>query len=79
MVADIRQSAIEEPARPTVYVDNVQNTRVKVTLVARTRGEPLAMARAIRAAIWSVDKEQPITSIFTFDDLMSQAVARPVC
>ena len=77
VVADIRQSAIEEPGRPTVYVNNVQNTRVKVTLVARTRGEPLAMAREMRAAVWSLDKDQPITSIFTFDDIMSQAVARP--
>ena len=77
VVADIRQSAIDEPARPTIYVNNLQNTRVKVTLVARTRGEPLAMAREMRAAIWSLDKEQPITSIFTFDDIMSQAVARP--
>jgi predicted permease len=77
VVNDIRQTAMEEPARPTVYINNLFNTRIKVTLVARTRGEPLAMARPIQAAIWSVDREQTITSIFTFDDLVNEALARP--
>ena len=42
VVADIRQSAIEEAAPPLMYISNYQNARVKVTLVARTQGEPLA-------------------------------------
>ena len=53
------------------------NGRVKVTLVARTAGEPITMARRLREAIWSVDKEQPITSIETFDDVVSSSMARP--
>jgi predicted lysophospholipase L1 biosynthesis ABC-type transport system permease subunit len=77
VVHDIRQSAMDEPGVPTIYVSNLQNNRVKVTLVARTRDEPILLARAIREAIWSVDAEQTITSVFTFDDLVSEAVARP--
>ena len=77
VVEDIRQTALDEPAPPTIYLHNQQNTRVKTTLVARTQGEPLALAGAIREAIWSLDKDQTITSIFTFEDLMSEAVARP--
>ena len=77
VVNDIRQSAIEEPAEPTIYVHNIQNSRVKVTLVARTQGDPLAMVQPIRTAIWSLDPEQTITSIFTYDDIVSEAVARP--
>ena len=77
VVGDIRQSAMDEPAVPTIYIDNMFNGRVQTTLVARTKGEPLAMARTIRDAIWSLDRDQPITSIFTFDDVVSDAVARP--
>jgi predicted permease len=73
----IRQTTIEEPVQPTVYINNMMNSRVQVTLVARTPGEPLAMAAAVRDAIWSVDREQTITSIFTFDQLVGEAVARP--
>jgi putative ABC transport system permease protein len=77
VVGDIRQSAMEEPGTPTIYVDNVQNMRVKVTLVVRTAGDPLVMAQTLREAIWSVDPDQTITSMFTYDDLVSEAVARP--
>ncbi len=77
VVNDIRQVAIAEPARPTMYVHNIQNGRVKTTIVARTQGDPLAMAGAIRQAIWSIDSQQPITGIFTFDESVSRALARP--
>ena len=77
MVENIRQVSIEEPVQPTVYVNNMMNSRVQMTVVARTLGEPLAMAAAVRDAIWSVDREQTITSISTFDQLVGEAVARP--
>jgi predicted permease len=77
VVNDIRQVAMAEPARPTLYIHNLQNTRVKTTIVARTQGDPLALARSIRAAIWAIDPEQPITGIFTFDESVSRALARP--
>ena len=66
-----------EPAPPTIYLHNLQNTRVKTTIVARTAGEPLAMAEPIRQAIWSLDRDQAITAVFTFDDAVSRALARP--
>jgi predicted permease len=77
VVGDIRQSAIAEPGQPTIYIDNQQNSRVKVTLVTRTSGEPLTMAGAVQAAIRSLDPDQTITSVFTYDDLVSEALARP--
>jgi predicted permease len=77
VVGDIRQSTIDEPAAPTLYVDNMQNSRVQTNLITRTAGPPLAMTRRVEDAIWSLDRDQTITSIFTFDDLMNDAVARP--
>ncbi len=77
VVGDIRQSAIDESPPPIVYVNNMRSPRVKVTLVMRTRGDPLATARGIRGVIHSMDPDQPVTSVFTFDDLVSDAVARP--
>jgi predicted permease len=77
VVGDIRQSAMEEPGVPTIYVNNVQNTRVKVTLVTRTQGDPLAMVAPVRDAVRALDPDQTITSIFTYDDIVSEAVAQP--
>jgi ABC-type antimicrobial peptide transport system permease subunit len=77
VVNDIRQVSLAEPAGPTMYLHNMQNGRVKTTIVARTQGDPLAMAGAIRNAVWSLDPDQPITAIFTFDEAVSRALARP--
>lgn len=77
VVGDIRQSSIADDVQPLMYISNLQNGRVKVTLVARTIGDPLTMTTRVRDAIWSVDRDQGITSIFTFDDVMNEALARP--
>ncbi|MEZ5316241.1 MAG: ABC transporter permease [Vicinamibacterales bacterium] len=77
VVNDIRQVAVAEPARPTIYLHNLQNSRVKTTIVARTAGDPLALTDAVQRAVWSVDPQQPITSVFTFDDAVSRALSQP--
>ncbi len=77
VVNDIRQVAMAEPAEPTVYLHNLQNSRSKTTIVARTKGEPLDMADDVRDAIWSIDPQQAITAVFTFDEAVSRALATP--
>jgi putative ABC transport system permease protein len=77
VVNDIRQRAVAEPAVPTIYVHVLQNGRVRMNLVVRTRGDPMAMAGALREAVWSVDRSQPITAVFTLEDVMGDALANP--
>src|SRR4029079_12677458 len=77
VVADIRQNAIDEAAKPMIFLDNMQNSRVRMHMTVRTAGPPLAMTRRVQDAIWSLDRDQTITTVFTFDDIMSEAVARP--
>ncbi len=52
------------------WVDNVQS------LVVRTRGDAAAMAPAIRRAIWSVDKDQPIVRVATMENLVAASEAQ---
>jgi len=77
VVNDIRQRSMSTEAEPTMYVHVHQNGRVRMNLMVRTRGEPLAMTGALREAVWSVDRQQPITSVFTFDEAMRDSLARP--
>ena len=77
VVNDIRQVAVAEPPGPTMYIHNLQNSRVKTTVVVRTAADPFTMANAVREAIWSIDPQQAITSVYTFDDSMSRALSRP--
>jgi predicted permease len=77
VAGDIRQLAMTEEAQPTIYVHNLQNARVKTTLVVRAAGDPAALAGSVREAIWSIDPQQAITEVFTFDESVSLALSRP--
>jgi putative ABC transport system permease protein len=44
-------------------------------LVIRARGNASALATAIRQAIWSVDKDQPVVRVATMDDLLAASAA----
>ena len=77
LVGDIRQRGLSEPAEPSIYICALQNMRVGMSIVARTTGDPLRLANAVRNAIWSVDRNQPIAEVTTLDALLGNAVARP--
>lgn len=77
VVRDIRLATLDEAPRPTLYVNNLFQSRVKTTIIARTQGDPLLVARAIREAIWSLDRDQTITGTFTLDEARNDSVARP--
>ena len=55
---------------PQVYVPYVQAPTAGMTLVVRTKGDPAGLASAVRAAVWSVDKDQPLGSVMTMRQLI---------
>src|SRR5207253_2848232 len=73
----VRQSAVDETPIPRLYASVYQITRVRTNLVVRTQGDPITMIKRIEDAVRSVDPQQTITSRFTLDDAVSEAVARP--
>jgi predicted permease len=77
VVGDVRQKSLTEPAEPMAYVHYLQNQRSGLSLAIRTTGEPLRVANAVREAVWSVDRNQTITSVETMSAIVGGAVARP--
>ena len=60
VVGDVRQSSLDQALKPEMYVSHLQDRRffaIPRDLVVRTTGDPLAMAAAVRAEIWKLDKE----------------------
>jgi predicted permease len=77
VVGDIRQRSLTEPPEPTAYIHYRQNMRAGLSLAVRTTGDPLRMANAVREAIWSVDRDQTITSVETMEAVVGGTVSRP--
>jgi predicted permease len=77
VVGDVKQTSLAASQTDAVYIATTQwpwADRV-LSLVVRARGDAAALAPAIRQAIWSVDKDQPIVRVATMDDLLAASAA----
>jgi putative ABC transport system permease protein len=55
---------------PQVYVPYLQAPSASMTLVVRTKGDSAALASAVRAAVWAVDKDQPLGNVTRMSQLI---------
>lgn len=62
VVADIRHLGPEQAARPETYVPLEQEPTFAAALVLRTAGDPLTLLPAVKAAIWSVNRDQRLSA-----------------
>ena len=77
VVGDVKQTSLALSQPDAVYITTDQSWFVDdaLSLVVRTRGDAAVVAPAIRKAIWSVDKDQPIVRVATMDDLLTASAA----
>jgi len=67
VVGDTKHYTATEPAVPQIYVAHYQVPLIFSSLVARTNLPPLTITDQVRRAIWSVDKDQPVWSIYSLE------------
>jgi len=75
VVGDTRLYGLANPARLEVYVPFRQNPRSYMALVVKSGADPAALTSAIREAVQSIDKDQPLFAISTMKELVSNSVA----
>lgn len=77
VVGDVKQASLALSAADAYYTPTSQWAWVDTaqSLVVRTRGDAAALAPAIKQAVWSVDKGEPIVRIATMDSLESTSEA----
>jgi putative ABC transport system permease protein len=71
VVKDVRNRDLWRP-EAAVYVPFEQNPAASVFLVVRTGGAPMSVVGAVRKAVLSLDKEQPVNRIRTMNDIVSE-------
>src|SRR5262249_25733409 len=78
VVGDVRQYDVETPPRPAMYFPVSQFQQPSNELrdwVVRASGDPLALAPAVREAIWSIDPDLPISRIQTMEQVRAANIA----
>ena len=77
IVGDIRHLGPETPSRQEAYIPLAQDQTTQATLVMRTKGDPMSVLPAVKAAIWSVNRDQRLTGdIFTLEAYMDRLIAQ---
>jgi len=77
VVGDVKQTSLALGQADAAYITTEQwySPDNPLCLVVRARGDAAALAPAVRNAIWSVDKDQPIIRVATMDDLLARSAA----
>ncbi|HTL05288.1 MAG TPA: ABC transporter permease [Gemmatimonadales bacterium] len=77
VVADVKQLSLAGAAEDAVYLPTEQSwfTDVELSLVVRVDGDPLPLAPAVKAAIWSVDRSRPIGRVAAMRDVVAASAA----
>ncbi len=78
VVGDVKQTSLAVSQSDAVYVTTAQWLWADGTqwLVVRTRGDAAVLAPAVRKAIWSIDKDQPVVRVATMEGLLADSAAQ---
>ncbi len=74
-VADTRRGGIGRPPWAELYFPLTQSADPRLTVLVRTAGDPILMARAVQQQVWAIDPAQPVASIRTLEELLARGQA----
>jgi putative ABC transport system permease protein len=81
VVDDVRQLGLTDQPEPAIYQPYLQVTRTfflgHMTFAVRTASNPQSMAPAMRGVLRSLDKNQPVQSISTKEDIVNATTTEP--
>jgi putative ABC transport system permease protein len=75
VVGGVRDTGFDQQPRPTIYFPSLQSPDQTMSLVVRTSVPPGSILPAIKSAIWSVDKNQPVFDVKSMDEIISGNVS----
>jgi len=77
VVGDVRQRSLDTPVRAAMYVPHLQRPLRGFSVIVRTAGPPLALVDQVRRTIHSLDRDLPVSSVFTMDRVMVRSLWQP--
>jgi putative ABC transport system permease protein len=75
IVGDVKQYGLDQDTPVQTYTPYLQMPFSSMTVVARTAGDPLSLSAALRSQVLSIDKQQPVASIRTMEQILYNSLA----
>lgn len=77
VVSQVHHYGLEKQPEPTIYASYQQMPDKSMALAVRTTMDTQAVVKAVKQAVWSVDRGQPVFQIRSMDDYLSLANTAP--
>ncbi len=77
VVGDVRQRSLDTPIRQGMYVPLAQRPPRGLTVILRTATPPLALVDAARRTIRDIDRNLPVSNVFTMDRVIVRSLWQP--
>ncbi|HEY6186740.1 MAG TPA: ABC transporter permease [Pyrinomonadaceae bacterium] len=78
VVGDVKHFGLEQPEQSALYTPYAQSSQPWkrwMSVVVRSSGDPATIASMVKARIWTVDSQLPVTKVRTMTDVMAASVA----
>jgi putative ABC transport system permease protein len=83
VVGNVKSFGLDDDALPHTYMPYLQHaanelkggTAQNLVLAVRTAGDPLSAASSIRTAVWSLDRQVPVTDMRAMEQVIAQSTA----
>ena len=83
IVGDVKPFGLDDDSMPHTYMPYLQRApnelkggiAQNLLLAVRTGGDPASAASSIRTAVWSLDRQVPVTDVRTMEQVISQSTA----
>ena len=78
VIADIKYRKLDQEVQPVVYLPYLQAVLSHTYLAVKSAvADPLSLAPAVRAEVWSLDRDLPLADVKTLERNISESVAQP--
>ncbi|MEJ7813062.1 MAG: ABC transporter permease, partial [Gemmatimonadaceae bacterium] len=74
VVGNAKHYALSDAPFTQGYIPYRQKPLIFTSIVVRAAGNPLALAGAVRGAIWQVDRDQPVWRVRTMEEVLAGSV-----
>jgi putative ABC transport system permease protein len=75
--ADVRNKGLAQDAEAQLYIPFAQLPWTNMNLMIRTAVSPESLTSAVRAQVYALDPDQPVTNIQTVDELVGKSRTQP--
>ncbi len=76
IVGDIKQYGVDKETTAQTYEPFAQHPFNTLNVVLRSTGSPAALIGALRPAVYSIDKDQPVGTIRPLTEILSDTIAK---